>query len=94
LLPYAKNLAIAIFSTRHDKRRMNNFDEIEVRRLAIAESYLSLPAAIPGARPTLSMVRTALGPLMRKGLVAKNDTVLLRRNAEPGSQAGIKNLLR
>jgi hypothetical protein len=94
LLPYAKNLAVAIFSTRHDMRRMNKFDEIEVRRPAIAKSYLSLPAVIPGASPTLSMVRTALGRLMRKGLVAKYETVLLRRNAEPGSQAGIKNLLR
>jgi len=31
---------------------------------------------------------------MRKGLVVKNETALLRRNAEPGSQVAFKNLLR
>ena len=46
--PYAKNLAIAIFLTTNDNRWMDKFDQVEVRRPAVAVSYLSLLASQPG----------------------------------------------
>lgn len=71
----------------------------------LSQGTLDMLAAIPGSKPTLSKVRTALGRLRRKGLLAKNESgttiddplfaaFLLRRNAAPGSLAGIGNLLR
>ena len=48
MLSYAKNLAIAIFTTTHDNHVMNTFDDIEVQRPAIAKGYLGLLGAEPG----------------------------------------------
>ena len=62
----------------------------------LSQSTLDMLASIPGARPTLSKVRTALARLRRKGLLAKNESgtaiddplfaaFLLRRNTNPKS---------
>jgi hypothetical protein len=62
----------------------------------LSQGTLELLAAIPGARPTISKVRTAIERLKRKGLLSKIESgtriddplfaaFLLRRNADPGA---------
>ena len=62
----------------------------------LSQSTLAVLAAIPGAKPTLSKVRTVLARLRRQGLLAKNESgttiddplfaaFLMRRNTAPGA---------
>jgi hypothetical protein len=69
-------LAIAIFSTTDHNARMEKFDEIEVRRPAVASSYVGLLTAQPG-RPLALFAPRRVG----KTFFLDHDLTPMARNA-------------